>query len=136
MQANENLDIPTHAVVVRETDSVEAGLVARLEALLTREVELSSAYRTLLLNYQKMGRDRRQIRAELRRLHTEEGAVLLEIKLHRARKGRGGEWAEFLRERKPKPLSRTTADRIARKNIVLNKQNMRWECEGKSELTR
>jgi preprotein translocase subunit YajC len=26
--------------------------------------------------------------------------------------------------------------RIARKNIVLNKQNMRWECEAKSELTR
>jgi preprotein translocase subunit YajC len=24
--------------------------------------------------------------------------------------------------------------RIARKNIVLNKQNMRWECEAKSEL--
>jgi hypothetical protein len=24
--------------------------------------------------------------------------------------------------------------RIARKNIVLNKQNMRWECEPKSEL--
>jgi hypothetical protein len=26
--------------------------------------------------------------------------------------------------------------RIARKNIVLNKQNMRWECEAKSELAR
>jgi hypothetical protein len=25
---------------------------------------------------------------------------------------------------------------IARKKIVLNKQNMRWECEAKSELVR
>ena len=51
------------------------------------------------------------MRAELRRLHTEEGGILLQIKLHLARKGRAGGWAEFLRQRKPKPLSRTTADR-------------------------
>lgn len=97
--------------VLHDSDPTEVELVAKLDALLVKDVELSARYGVLLRSHRKTARERRTIRAELRQLHTEEGAILLEVKLHRARKGRGGGWAEFLRQRKPKRLSRTTADR-------------------------
>jgi hypothetical protein len=110
------------SLLVHESDPIEVELVARLEALLTKDVELSATYGVLLRNHRKTGRERRTIRAELRQLHTEEGAILLEVKLHRARKGRGGGWAEFLRQRKPKRLSRTTADRWIQWHLDSKKQ--------------
>jgi hypothetical protein len=105
---NGNAESPT---AVDESDPVGLELDAKLEALLAKDVELSARYEVLLRNDRKTRRERRAMRAELRRLHTEEGRVLLEIKSHLARKGRGGEWAEYLRQTKPKSLSRTTADR-------------------------
>jgi len=107
---NETFATPPPAVV-DESDPVEAELVASLDALLAKDAELSATYGALLGNHRKTWRERRAMRAELRQLHAEEGEILLEVKLYRARKGRGGGWAEFLRQRKPKPLSRTTADR-------------------------
>ena len=100
-----------HSRELDESDPIELQLVATLDVLLAKDVELSAAYREILTDRRKKWPEVRRMRAELRRLHTEEGALLLEIKLHRARKGRGGGWAEFLRQRQPKPLSRTTADR-------------------------
>jgi hypothetical protein len=105
---NGNVESPS---TVDESDPVEVELDAKLEALLTKDVELSAKYGTSLLNHRRTRRERRAMRAELRRLHTEEGGVLLEVKVHRARKGRGGQWEQYLRQTKPKPLSRTTADR-------------------------
>ena len=100
-----------NVATVDDDDATEVELVTRLEELLATDVELSARYRALLRDHRTTGRERRTLRAELRRLHTEEGAILLEVKLHRARKGRGGGWAEFLRQRKPKRMGRTTADR-------------------------
>src|SRR5437879_3057139 len=85
-----------------KSDLVGLELEAKLEALLAQDVELSARYWVLMGNYRKTRRERRAMRAALRQLHTEEGKVLLEIKSHLARKGRAGEWAEFLRGRKPK----------------------------------
>ena len=114
---------PTENVAtVDDDDATEVELVTRLEELLAKDVELSARYGVLLRNHRKTGRERRTIRAELRQLHTEEGAILLEVKLHRARKGRAGGWAEFLRQRNPKPLSRTTADRWIRWYLDSDKQ--------------
>jgi hypothetical protein len=96
---------------VQPPDPVEARLVADLETLLTVDVGLSDRYRVLLRNHRKTRRERKILRAELRRLHTQEGGVLLQLKVYLAKKGRGGGWAEFLRQRKPKQLARTTADR-------------------------
>ena len=100
-----------NVATVDDDDATEVELVTRLEELLTKDGELSARYALLLRVHRKTRRERRAMRAELRRLHTKEGGILLEIKLYRARKGRGGEWAEFLRQTRPKPLSRTTADR-------------------------
>jgi hypothetical protein len=97
--------------IVDESDPVEVDLVAQLEALLAKDVEVTAAYKVLLSKYRETARERHTLRTELRLLHTEQGGILLVIKVHRARKGRGGAWAEFLRQRKPKALSRTTADR-------------------------
>jgi hypothetical protein len=118
---NETFATPPPAVV-DESDPVEADLVARLETLLVKDAGLSAAYGVLLRDHRKTRRERRAMRAELRQLHTEEGGILLEIKLHLARKGRGGEWADFLRGRKPKRLSRTTADRWIKWHLDSKKQ--------------
>src|SRR6266702_7599060 len=42
-------------------DPIEVKLVAKLEALLTKDVELSARYGVLLLNHRKTGRERRVI---------------------------------------------------------------------------
>jgi len=102
---------PAENVATVDDDATEVELVTRLQELLTKDVELSARYVLLLRNHRKTRRERRAMRAELRQLHTDEGGILLDIKLHLARKGRAGGWAEFLRQRKPKALSRTTADR-------------------------
>lgn len=115
---NENVG----SLLVHETDPIEVELVARLDTLLVKDAELSATYGTLLRNHRKTWRERRAMRAELRQLHTEEGAILHEVKLHRARKGRDGGWAEFLRQRKPKRLSRTTADRWIQWHLDSKKQ--------------
>jgi hypothetical protein len=104
---NENGGSP----LVNESDAIEVELVAKLEALLTKDVEVSAKYVVLLRNHKETARQRRMLRADLRELHIKEGEILLQVKLHLARKGRAGGWAEFLRQRKPKSLSRTTADR-------------------------
>lgn len=108
---NANVGTPAPMMIVDESDRCQVELVTALDALLAKDAELSARYRALLVNHRTTRRERRKVRAELRQLHTEEGAILLEVKLHRARKGRGGGWTEFLRQRTPKQLSRTTADR-------------------------
>ena len=70
-----------------ESDPIELELVSRLEVLLTKDAALSATYGALLRNHRNTGRERRTIRAELWRLHTEEGAVLLQVKLHRGPEG-------------------------------------------------
>jgi hypothetical protein len=107
----ENLGTST---LLDDGDPIELELVARLEGLLAKDVELSAAYEVLLRSCRPTGRERRRMRSELRLLHTEEGAILYEVKLHRTQRGRGGKWAQFLRERKPKAMSRSTADRWIR----------------------
>jgi len=105
---NENIEcLPA----VDESDPVEVELDAKLEALRTQDIELEAKHWVLVLNYKKTRRERRAMRTERRQLHIKEGEILFEIKLHRARKGRGGQWVAYLRQTKPKPLSRTTADR-------------------------
>jgi hypothetical protein len=118
---------------IDESDPVEGELVVRLEMLLIRDAELSSVYGGLLLSYRKTRRERRAMRAELRQLHTEEGRVLLEIKAHLAKKGRSGQWAEFLRQTKPKPLSRTTADRWIKWNLDSQEQSQSDPLHGNGE---
>jgi len=105
---NENIECPP---AVDEHDPVEVELDAKLEALLTQDEKLEAKHWVLVLNYKKTRRERRAMRAERRQLHIKEGEILFEIKLHRARKGRGGQWVAYLRQTNPKPLSRTTADR-------------------------
>jgi hypothetical protein len=105
---NENVGTPT---TVDENDPVEVELDAKLQPLLTQDAELAERHWELALNNRKTRRERRALRAERRQLHIKAGEILFEIKLHRARKGRDGEWAQYLRQTRPKPLSRTTADR-------------------------
>jgi hypothetical protein len=107
---------------VQPPDPVEVKLVADLEMLLTVDVGLSDRYRVLLRNQRKTRRERKVLRAELRRLHTKEGGVLLQLKVYLAKKGRGGGWAEFLRQRKPKQLARSTADRWIQWHLDSKKQ--------------